>query len=553
VLPKIFRYSLDQKFRSAANWIMRQVTTESKEERLDLHKEQLKKILLVRATFRMGHSILAVPAILLFRKTFPHARIDFVGAPVSAKAFGNLPIDHHFSITRRYPGSAWDYPLLLRQLRSVGYDIAVDLSCSQSAMASFVVGFSRARFRVGLRGKWDRWFNVRVPRPAETNKYRMLPAFLRALGLEVQESLPSSLLSDREDEQGKRRIEELAGWGGARPTVGVFVGGRKTRGKKWPMNNFCELITALYWQGVNVVTFFGPEEKTLMGFYSDALDSGIAKVFESSFSDFAAMVSNCGLFVTCDSGPMHLACALNTRTVAIFQNPNFDHWGPPPSLARIVHQPGCCSVDEVFEICLEELSLDPTPAQFLRKESLSKSSPSMFISQTRKAVSRLEKSIALQRLVFLSRCAQGLFLFSLMIWTWFFPPSGIFAEGTWTDAFMDTAGIGSLSVGGLVRMWALSQGERCSRLRRAKTPKLITTGPYSYIRHPIHVGYLLIGLGMIFLSDAFLLTLFFLVFFALHYRIIIPAEEEFLKEKLGEGFDLYCKLVPKYIPRVLPR
>ena len=58
---------------------------------------------------------------------------------------------------------------------------------------------------------------------------------------------------------------------------------------------------------------------------------------------------------------------------------------------------------------------------------------------------------------------------------------------------------------------------------------------------------------MIFLSDAFLLTLFFLVFFALHYRIIIPAEEEFLKEKLGEGFDLYCKLVPKYIPRVLPR
>jgi len=34
--------------------------------------------------------------------------------------------------------------------------------------------------------------------------------------------------------------------------------------------------------------------------------------------------------------------------------------------------------------------------------------------------------------------------------------------------------------------------------------------------------------------------------------MIIPAEEEFLKEKLGEGFDLYCQLVPKYIPRALP-
>ena len=551
-LPKIFRYSLNQKLRRAVNWIMRWVIAESNEERLDLHKEQLKKILLVRATFRMGHSILAIPAILLFRKTFPHARIDFVGAPVSAKLFGNLPIDHYFSVTRRYPGSAWDYPLLLRQLRSVGYDIAVDLSCSQSAMGSFIVGFSRARFRVGLRGQWDRWFNVRIRRPSERNKYRILPAFLRALGLEVQECLPSLPLRNREKQEGRKRIEELAGWGGGRPTVGVFVGGRKAWGKRWPIKNFCELITALYWQGVNVVTFFGPEEKNLMGFYSDALDSGIAKVFESSPSDFAAMVSNCDLFVTCDSGPMHLACALNTRTVAIFQNPNFDHWGPPSSLARIVHQPGGCSVEEVFKICLEELSLDPTPARFLREESLSKSSPSMFISRTRKAVRRLEKSIALQRLFFLSRCAQGLFLLSLMICTWLFPPSGIFAEGTWTDAFTDTVGIGGLIAGGLLRIWALSHGGRCSRSRRAQTPKLITTGPYAYIRHPIHVGNLLVGLGMIFLSEAFPLTLLLLAFFALHHVIIIPAEEEFLKEKLGEGFDRYCELVPKYIPLALP-
>jgi heptosyltransferase-3 len=371
ILPKIFRNSLTQELRRAVTRMMRWVTTESKEKPLDLHKEQLKKILLVRATFRMGHSILAIPAIWLFRKNFPQARIDFVGAPVSAKLFGNLPIDQYFSVTRRYPGSAWDYPLLLRQLRSVGYDIAVDLSCSQSAMGSFIVGFSRARFRVGLRGKWDRWYNVRVSRPAERNKYRMLPAFLRALGLEIQEGLPLLRLPNPENERGRRRIKELAGWGGGRPTVGVFVGGRKTWGKRWPSKNFCELITALYWQRVNVVTFFGPEERNMIGFYSDALDSGIAKVFESSPVDFAAMVSNCDLFVTCDSGPMHLACALNTRTVAIFQNPNFDHWGPPSSLARIVHQPGGCSVDEVFKTCLEELSLDPTPARFRGEESLS--------------------------------------------------------------------------------------------------------------------------------------------------------------------------------------
>ena len=69
--------------------------------------------------------------------------------------------------------------------------------------------------------------------------------------------------------------------------------------------------------------------------FRDALEPKIAIVFEPSARDFAAMISNCDLFVTCDSGPMHLACGLGIRTVAIFQNPNFDHWGPPSSVARI--------------------------------------------------------------------------------------------------------------------------------------------------------------------------------------------------------------------------
>ena len=318
------------------------------------------------------------------------------------------------------------------------------------------------------------------------------------------------------------------------------------------MKTFCQLITALYLQGTNVVTFFGPEEKNLIGVFSDALDSGIPLIFDPSPRDFAGMVSNLDLFITCDSGPMHLACALGTRTVAIFQNRNFDRWGPPPSLAKIVHQPGGCSVEEVFTVCLEELFLEPAPARFLREEGFSKSSPSVFISRINKAVGRLEKSVDLQRLFFLRRCAQVLFLFSLMVWTWFFPPLGIFAEETWIDAFVDTVGIGGLIAGGLLRIWALSHGGRCTRSRRAKAPKLITTGPYCYIRHPIYLGNLLIGLGMLFLSEAFSLTPLFLAFFALQHCIIIPAEEEFLKEKLGEGFDRYCESVPKYIPLALP-
>jgi len=131
--PKVFRYHLNHKLRSAVRCVMRITTTRRKQQRLNLRNERIKKILIVRATFRMGDSLLAIPAIFSFRKHFPEARIDFVGAPISAELFKNLPIDNVFTITRRYPGSALDYPLLLRRLRSFGYDLAVDVSAHLAA------------------------------------------------------------------------------------------------------------------------------------------------------------------------------------------------------------------------------------------------------------------------------------------------------------------------------------------------------------------------------------------------------------------------------------
>src|SRR5262245_43547660 len=229
---KKFGYSLDQIIRSAAKWLLDLVTPRSQEIPLDLNKDRIEKILLVRANFRMGDLVLAAPAISLFRQAFPNARIDFVGAPMSQNLFQNLPIDRHYSISRRFPQAAWDYLVLVKRLRSVGYDLAVELSCSRSAMGSFIVGASRSRFRTGLRGKWDRWYNMRIPRPGARNKYRALSVYLQALGLKTGETFPQLILPAGEKVIGREKIRNLISWDKA-PVVGVFVGGRKAKGKGW--------------------------------------------------------------------------------------------------------------------------------------------------------------------------------------------------------------------------------------------------------------------------------------------------------------------------------
>jgi lipopolysaccharide heptosyltransferase III len=357
-MARFSNYLLNKQISAAAMRAMHLLAGRSADVQVDLRREPIRKILLVRGNFRMGDSVLATPAVFLFRKNFPDAEIDFVGSPMSRALFQNLPIDRHYEITRRFPDASWAYFSLIRRIRAGGYDLAVDVSGSQSAMGAFVVGFSGARFRVGLRGKRDRWLNVRLPKPPERNKYRALPALVAALGLVSEEIGPSLILSPEEKAEGVRRVETAVGSGAgpAHPILGIFVGGRASRLKRWPAENFLQVASALGRSEARIALFVGPEEKNLIDFYRQNLAPGVPVFFEPSVRGFAAMVSRCDLFVTCDSGPMHLACAVGARTVAIFQKADHRHWGPPPNLARIVYQDGGATVAAVVEACQEELS-----------------------------------------------------------------------------------------------------------------------------------------------------------------------------------------------------
>jgi heptosyltransferase-3 len=350
-----FRYRLDGKIRSAVMWVLGLLVGKSVEENLDLRRLRVRKILLVRGIFRMGDSILSTPAIFLFRKNFPAAQIDFVGSPMSKRLFAHLPIDHHYEVQRKFPMVCWSYLALLTQIRSKSYDLAVDVSGSSSALSSFIVGFSGARFRAGLLGKWDRWFNLRYPRPIEINKYKSLPELIGAMGLRTEKCLPTLMLSHNEKTEGRRRIDALA-VGGRGPVVGMFVGGRKARGKRWPKRNFIELAAELRAEGARVLVFVGPEERELAEYFRDVLNFRSAVVFEPDPRRFASLIAHCDLFVACDSGPLHLACALRTRTVAIFLRHDFDRWGPLPSLARIVYGQGGVSPEHVMNACCDELA-----------------------------------------------------------------------------------------------------------------------------------------------------------------------------------------------------
>lgn len=78
---------------------------------------------------------------------------------------------------------------------------------------------------------------------------------------------------------------------------------------------------------------------------------------------------------------------------------------------------------------------------------------------------------------------------------------------------------------------------------------LNTTGPYSIVRNPLYVGNALMWAGVGMYARSAWLALGVGFAFWLVYERIIYAEEEFLRERFGDGFVAWAARTPAFVPR----
>ncbi|MBI4725733.1 isoprenylcysteine carboxylmethyltransferase family protein [candidate division TA06 bacterium] len=138
----------------------------------------------------------------------------------------------------------------------------------------------------------------------------------------------------------------------------------------------------------------------------------------------------------------------------------------------------------------------------------------------------------------------------------------IFAKPTWWSLAL---GIAVTFLGEFIRIWAVSYAGGSTRTLSPDVGRLITGGPFGYVRNPLYVGNFLVSLGMClaawpskwslviqnYAPIPWLLILF-LPAFALQYGFIVALEEETLTAKLGQEFRTYCQNVPRWLPRLTP-
>ena len=158
--------------------------------------------------------------------------------------------------------------------------------------------------------------------------------------------------------------------------VGINPSATYGPAKQWPFGRYARLADKIQdFVDCRVLIFGGPEDIPLGGRISQTMkQTPVDLSGKTELGEAMALIERCSLFVTNDSGLMHVAAALNVPLIAIFGSTNATTTGPLSSKSRVVQVPMACSpclkpecpeghlrcmdqmdVDMVFEVAKEML------------------------------------------------------------------------------------------------------------------------------------------------------------------------------------------------------
>ena len=136
-------------------------------------------------------------------------------------------------------------------------------------------------------------------------------------------------------------------------------------------------------------------------------------------------------------------------------------------------------------------------------------------------------------------------LSSIIIVTGFlFAFRNLYPRNPFLDDVLDFFGFIVLLTGILLRMSA--RGHKMAR--SDKSQKLVTTGPYTFVRNPMYLGSFLMGAGFILMVWPWWSLPIFAVLFYMRFKKEVVKEEEFLRTMAPKSYDAYCEKVPRVFP-----
>lgn len=280
------------------------------------------------------HSVVKV-----LNERWPHRPVDIVSSTLCA------PLADYMSGVRK--AIVHDIPRrqlayrenakLAAKLKREHYGTALIMSRKwKAALPSYLAGIPE---RVGFAGEMRfgvlsdiRFGEKKLPRMIDQCAALALP---RGAKLPQEWPLPELVVPQAEIEAWRARIGLRES---GRPVVALCPGAVGP-GKRWPEGCYAELAKKLSGEGCDVWVVGGPGEKIYANVISGGGDRYARDLTSNDLRNGILQLAAASAVVSNDSGLLHIAAAIGTKTVGLFGPTSPWHWAPLNPIAAIIEAP----------------------------------------------------------------------------------------------------------------------------------------------------------------------------------------------------------------------
>lgn len=331
--------------------------------------------ILVRMPNWLGDLVMGTPVLADLRLQFPEATIT---AMVSQGLAPVLQHDPHIDAIYGFKkASGWLHhnhnKQIISTLRKGDFDIGILLTNSFSS--AYWMWQGKVARRIGFSGHFRGWLlNDPVLYPADYQTIHHVLLYkhlLTPLNIPLSQTSPRLYVTEEEQKAVQNKLDSFHIPKNSL-IVGVNPGAAYGAAKCWIPERFIEVTKKLLEDPRVYVLYFGdPAGTSLVETICKGLSDRVINLAgKTTLRELIAFIEACTVFLTNDSGPMHVASALGTPLVALFGSTSDIRTGPYGG-GEVIHKRAPCSpcyqrVCPIDFRCMKEISVDEVYAR-LRK------------------------------------------------------------------------------------------------------------------------------------------------------------------------------------------
>lgn len=309
-----------------------------------------KKILIARLD-RIGDVVLSTPVIKALRDAYPDSHIAMMVRPYAREIVEGNPYLNEVIIYDKdgdHKGIAGNYKFI-QELKEKKFDIAVILHpTNRTHLALSLAGIPE---RIGYDKKAGFLLTRRIPHTKQFGMKHEIDytlGILKYVGIEPSTRalyMPTSSASERkiEDIFKENRVKDSE-------IIVVISPGASCASKRWGVESFADVANGLIERYVaRIIIIAGSVDKYFGDRLASLITAGCINLSgKTGIGDIASLLKRASLFISNDSGPVHIGCAVGIPVIAIFGRSDRglspERWGPSGSRDRALHKSVGCDI-----------------------------------------------------------------------------------------------------------------------------------------------------------------------------------------------------------------